>query len=86
MQDLGADGDFRHLKIIPKEPEPNLVEGELWVRPGQDMLEKIKLVDFLGNINELELTGIEIDVPVEDKEFTLVPPKGTDVIEGLVGE
>jgi len=86
VQDLGADGDFRHLKIIPKEPEPNLVEGELWVRPGQDMLEKIKLVDFFGNINELELTGIELDVPVEDKEFTLVPPKGTEVIEGLVGE
>jgi outer membrane lipoprotein carrier protein len=86
VQDLGADGDFRHLKIIPREPEPNLVEGELWVRPGQDMFEKIKLVDFFGNVNELELTGIEIDVPVTDKEFTLDPPKGTEVIEGLVGE
>ena len=86
VQDLGADGDFRHLKIIPREPEPNLVEGELWVRPGQDMLEKIKLVDFFGNVNELELTGIELDVEVADKEFTLDPPKGTEVIEGLVGE
>ncbi|MGE4442811.1 MAG: outer membrane lipoprotein chaperone LolA [Desulfomicrobium sp.] len=86
VEDLGADGEFRHLKIIPMEPEPNLVEGELWVRPGQDMLEKIKLVDFFGNINELELTGIEIDVTVEDKDFILNPPEGTDVIEGMVGE
>ena len=86
VEDLGTDGEFRHLKIIPMEPEPNLVEGELWVRPGQDMLEKIKLVDFFGNINELELTGIEIDVTVEDKDFILNPPQGTDVIEGMVGE
>lgn len=86
VEDLGMDGEFRHLKIVPMEPEPNLVEGELWVRPGQDMLEKIKLVDFFGNINELELTGIEIDVTVEDKDFILNPPQGTDVIEGMVGE
>jgi len=86
IEDLGTDGEFRHLKIIPMEPEPNLVEGELWVRPGQDMLEKIKLVDFFGNINELELTGIELDVTVEDKDFTLNPPTGTEVIEGMVGE
>ena len=86
VEDLGTDGEFRHLKIVPMEPEPNLVEGELWVRPGQDMLEKIKLVDFFGNINELELTGIELDVTVEDKDFILDPPKGTEVIEGMVGE
>jgi len=86
VTDLGMDGDFRHLKLIPKEPEPNLVEGEVWVRPGQDMLEKIRLVDFFGNVNELELTGLELDVPVDQKEFTLVPPKGTEIIDGLKGE
>ena len=82
VTDLGMDGDFKHLKLIPKEPEPNLVEGEIWVRPGQDMLEKIKLVDFFGNINELELTGLQLDVPVDQKEFTLDPPKGTEILEG----
>lgn len=70
VQDMGMDGEFRHLKLIPKEPEPNLVEGEVWVRPGQDIMERIKLVDFFGNVNELELTGLELDVPVDEKEFT----------------
>lgn len=82
VQDLGKDGEFQHLKLIPKEPEPNLVEGEIWVRPGQDMLERIKLVDFFGNINELELSGLELDVHVDAKEFTLVPPKGTEILDG----
>ena len=82
VQDLGMDGEFRHLKLVPKEPEPNLVEGEVWVRPGQDMLEKIKLLDFFGNVNELELSGLELDVPVDPKEFTLVPPKGTEIVDG----
>ena len=82
VKDLGMDGEFRHLKLVPKEPEPNLVEGEVWVRPGQDMLEKIKLVDFFGNVNELELSGLELDVPVDPKEFTLVPPKGTEIVDG----
>ncbi len=82
VQDLGRDGEFQHLKLIPKEPEPNLVEGEIWVRPGQDMLERIKLVDFFGNINELELSGLELDVAVESKEFILEPPKGTEILDG----
>lgn len=82
LQDLGDDGEYRHLKLVPKEPEPNLVEGEIWVRPGQYMLERVKLTDFFGNINELELTGLELDVPVDSKDFTLDPPKGTEIIEG----
>lgn len=81
VQDMGMDGEYRHLKLIPKEPEPNLVEGEIWVRPGQDMLERIKIVDFFGNINELELTGLELDVPVDANAFTLVPPKGTEILD-----
>ena len=43
-------------------------------------------MDFFGNVNELELTGLELDVPVDEKEFTLVPPKGTEIIEGLKEE
>lgn len=80
--DMGMDGEFQHLKLIPKEPEPNLVEGEIWVRPGQDMLERIKLVDFFGNINELELSGLELDIPIDPKSFTLEPPAGTEILEG----
>lgn len=82
VTDLGMDGEFRHLKLVPRAPEPNLVEGEIWVVPGQDMLERIKLVDFFGNINELELTGLELDVPIADKEFRLTPPAGTDIKDG----
>lgn len=86
IQDLGMEGEMQHIKLVPKEPEPNLVEGEIWVRPGQDMLERIKLIDFFGNINELELSGIEVDVDVEDGAFTLSPPKGTDILEGPAEE
>jgi outer membrane lipoprotein carrier protein len=86
VKDMGMDGEFRHLKLIPREPEPNLVEGDVWVRPGQDIMEKIRLVDFFGNVNELELTGLELDVPVDEKEFELVPPKGTEIIEGMKEE
>ena len=82
VRDMGMDGEFQHLKLIPKEPEPNLVEGEIWVRPGQDMLERIKLVDFFGNINELELSGLELDIPIDPKSFTLEPPAGTEILEG----
>jgi len=82
VTDLGQDGELRHLKLVPKEPEPNLVEGEIWVRPGQDVMERIRLVDFFGNVNELELTGLQLDTPVDPKEFTLVPPKGTEIVDG----
>lgn len=82
VEDLGQDGEYQHLKLIPKEPEPNLVEGEIWVRSGQDILEKIKLTDFFGNVNELVLSGLELDVEVDQKEFTLDPPQGVEILEG----
>ncbi|GAB1410261.1 outer membrane lipoprotein chaperone LolA [Desulfovibrionales bacterium] len=81
IRDLGQEGEFRHLQLIPKEPEPNLVEGEIWVHPDKNMLERVKLVDFFGNINELELSGIELDVPVPDSEFILTPPPGTTILD-----
>jgi outer membrane lipoprotein carrier protein len=82
VEDLGLDGEYQHLKLIPKEPEPNLVEGEIWVRSGQDILEKIKLTDFFGNVNELALSGLELDVEVDPKDFTLDPPEGVEILEG----
>lgn len=81
IKDLGQEGEFLHLQLIPKEPEPNLVEGEIWVRPGQDMLERVKLVDFFGNINDLELSGLELDVKIDDQEFRLTPPEGTEILD-----
>lgn len=82
VEDLGMDGDYIRLKLLPKEPEPNLVEGEIWVHPEHHMIERIKLTDFFGNLNELELTGLELDAEVNPDEFTFIPPKGVDILEG----
>lgn len=82
VEDKGMEGEFKKLKLTPKEPEPNLVQAQVWVRPGKDLMEKIEIIDFFGNINYLELSGVELDVPIDAKDFTLEPPKGTKVLEG----
>lgn len=82
IEDLGQDNGYFHLKLMPKEPEPNLVEGEIWVNPEHHMIERIKLLDFFGNENDLELTGIEQNVAISGDEFSFTPPQGIDILEG----
>lgn len=82
IEDLGQDDGYLHLKLLPQEPEPSLVEGEIWVHPEYFMIERIKLLDFFGNENALELTGIEQNVVLDDQEFVFTPPQGIDILEG----
>lgn len=82
IEDLGLDNALIHLKLMPKEPEPSLVEGEIWVHPEQYMIERIKFLDFFGNENDLELTGIEQNVAMRSDEFSFTPPQGIDILEG----
>ncbi len=79
IEDQGEDGGLHKLKLIPKEPESNLVLAYIWVHPGTNMLGKILIVDFFGNGNELELSRVTLNTSLAPEIFTFTPPQGVDV-------
>ncbi len=79
IENQGDDNGRIKLKLIPKEPESNLVLAYGWVHPKTKLLSKVLIVDFFGNGNELELDGLVMNTKLNQDMFTFVPPKGVEV-------
>jgi outer membrane lipoprotein carrier protein len=80
-EDQGTDQGLRKIKLIPREPEANLVLAYVWVDPETRMLEKVFLVDFFGNGNELALEETIIDPELGDDLFRFSPPVGVETVD-----
>ena len=79
IENQGDDAGMIKLKLIPREPETNLVLAYIWVQPTTNMLGKVLIVDFFGNGNELELSNMAMNKPLPPDIFTFTPPQGVDV-------
>jgi len=74
------------LTLVPKEPEPGLVEAIVWVDTKTWFLTRISIRDFYANGNDLRLSDIKIDPDLPDKMFTFVPPPGCMVFDNSAPE
>lgn len=80
VEDQGMVDDLYKIKLVPKNPEPDLVLAYIW-SDGDGMMRRILLVDFFGNGNELRLEDMDLNPELEDDLFTFTPPAGVDIIE-----
>lgn len=74
----GADG-LTELLLIPREPEPSLVEATVWVDPELNLLKRLLIKDFYGNENDVELSQIVLNPELDPLTFTFMPPEGVEV-------
>ncbi|MBT8763314.1 outer membrane lipoprotein chaperone LolA [Desulfohalobiaceae bacterium Ax17] len=79
VENQGLDQELFKLKLIPKNPEPNLVLAYIWVDQESFLLKKVLLVDFFGNGNEVRLKNLEPNPLLEDSLFKFNPPKGVQI-------
>lgn len=84
VQDEGYDGELLKIRLLPKEPTQQMVEGLLWIDAEKKIIKKARITDFYGNENEITFTRLSPDAKFDPKEFTFTPPKGID-IEDRVG-
>ena len=80
VEDQGMVDELYKIKLVPKNPEPDLVLAYIW-SDGDGMMRRILLVDFFGNGNELRLEDMDLNPEFEDDLFTFTPPAGVDIIE-----
>jgi len=73
------------LQLTPKEPEPGMVLAFIGVEPDTGLLRQVMIVDFYGNGNEVRLSGIELDVTLDESIFQFSPPEGVIVEDNSQG-
>ncbi|MBC18473.1 MAG: outer membrane lipoprotein carrier protein LolA [Desulfovibrio sp.] len=73
------------LQLNPKEPEPGMVLAFIGVEPDTGLLRQVMIVDFYGNGNEVRLSGIELDVALDEDIFQFSPPEGVIVEDNSQG-
>ena len=81
VEDQGVDQGLRKIKLIPREPEANMVLAYIWVNQDTKMLEKVFVVDFFGNGNELALEETMLNPELGEELFEFSPPEGVDVLD-----
>ncbi|MEF2229544.1 MAG: outer membrane lipoprotein carrier protein LolA [Pseudodesulfovibrio sp.] len=73
------------IQLVPKEAEPGMVLAYIGVEPRSGLLEKVMIVDFYGNGNELRLSNVELDPDLPQSMFTFTPPEGVQVEDNSKG-
>ena len=74
------------LTLVPKEPEPGLVEAVVWVDVKTWFLTRISIRDFYANGNDLRLSDIKMNPSLPENMFTFVPPPGCMVFDNAGAE
>lgn len=81
VESMEPDGGRIRLSMLPKEPDPGMVQAVLWVDPERALIGKVLLYDFYFNENEVEFVSFEPkdDLPLE--RFQYMPEEGVDVFD-----
>ena len=81
LEPESGDRELIRLKLVPKDPDPSLVEAELHVDAEEMLIKRIKLIDFFGNRNILRFQNIERNCEPDPDLFVLEPPEDTRVVD-----
>ncbi len=67
------------LRLYPREPSTQMVEGIIAVDPATKMLRRAEIVDFYGNTNSIVFSRLTPDASIPPDAFSFTPPRGVAV-------
>jgi outer membrane lipoprotein carrier protein len=75
----GKEGKLIRLRLLPDVPTTQLTEAILWADENLKQIEKMQIIDFYGNINEITFRNLRINPSLSGSTFTFTPPVGANV-------
>lgn len=81
QEETGAPEGQVEWKLVPKEAEPGMVLAYVWVDLKTDMLARISIEDFYGNINDVSLANVKMNPSVSKDMFQYTPPKDYGIFD-----
>lgn len=82
-RDLGEKQGLRVVSLEPKSEQSDFKSIELWLKQG--VPQRLRFSDPLGGSTEVELRDLEVNTPLDERQFHFTPPKGVEVVEGAAG-
>jgi outer membrane lipoprotein carrier protein len=71
--------DTEMLELFPKK-DSTIRMAKVWI-DRQNVVKKIELHEFTGNVNTIEFISIKVNQPIEDTRFMFKPDKQKEIIE-----
>lgn len=81
QQEKDAPEGQAKLKLVPREAEPSLVLAYAWVDLKSNMLTRIAIEDFYGNINDVTLSNVKLNPSVAKEQFQYAAPKDYGIFD-----
>jgi len=72
-------GSLEVLEIVPKK-DSTVNAAKIWIDK-QNIVRKIEIHEFTGNVNTIEFSAVKINQGVDDGRFIYRPEKGKEIVE-----
>ncbi len=79
LKQQSIDGSLEVLEIVPKK-DSTANAAKIWIDK-QNIVRRIEIHEFTGNINTIEFSAVKINQGVEDRLFIYRPEKGKEILE-----
>ncbi|MEM7195640.1 MAG: outer membrane lipoprotein chaperone LolA [Pseudomonadota bacterium] len=79
IDDIGTQGRFDWVNLIPKDEESNFSEVRIGFEDNR--LRLMELLDTLGQRTRITFVDLKENQPISDTVFDFIPPPGVDVID-----
>jgi outer membrane lipoprotein carrier protein len=70
---------MQYFELVPKK-DSSVNMAKLWIDKN-NLLRKIEILEFTGNINTIEFTDIKVNPPINDAKFIYKPDGKKDIVE-----
>jgi outer membrane lipoprotein carrier protein len=81
VQDAGASGDARLVKLLPKSSDSDFKSIELSIDKDGAPL-RMRFTDQLGGTSEVSFSALKTNARIEAAQFQFTPPRGAEVVNG----
>lgn len=81
VQDAGASGDARQVKLLPKSKDSDFKSIELTIDKNGAPL-RMRFTDQIGGTSEVSFSALKTNARIEAAQFQFTPPKGAEIVNG----
>jgi outer membrane lipoprotein carrier protein len=78
IEDKGAEGKVRRVRLVPKAKDSDFQSVELWLQDG--VPQRMRFQDPLGGSSDVSFSDVKTNTALDTKLFSFEVPKGVEVI------
>lgn len=79
VKDAGNENNLYKIILYPNEPSTQMVEAHLWVNPNNGQIQKVNVIDFYGNTNNITLKNFKENPKFSKNHFIFTPPQNIEI-------